>query len=272
MIKQEPSTNPDANMPLQCNDNVLSIVTIDSYTEDSIIKSIPVESTWQTYLHNTPEPNFTEDTWNQLKDDDKYEELFHIKPSPHCEISSDKSTYVVTSSTEDAAIFKIPKKDCKLLLHTYAVNQGYPHYTSRIDTMDVKSMRDELIKAKQELSSRPKDSPKLNRKKSKQLTTPFMITHDTSDDEITNANESSLLQELQSMYTDRNLFDSVMWDSLFIKDLQDMAKYERDECLKLFSDDESPLYPPNLRPQKRKNLTKMSKLLPSMMMTMKIVM
>ena len=80
--------------------------------------------------------------------------------------------------------------------------------------MKVDAIRDELVKAKKKLSTRPQNSPQLTKKKTRNIEVPLVITHDTTNEEIEAASESSILHELQTMYTDRGLFDSIMWESL----------------------------------------------------------
>ena len=189
-------------------------ITIDSFTDDSEIKNINVEDTWKTYVFNSEIATITKEDWDNLPNDEKYEELFQLKPTKQSEISSESTTFIVKSNTTEKEIQKIPKKDCKLLLRAYAISQGYSHYLSRIDAMKVDAIRDELVKAKKKLSTRPQNSPQLTKKKTRNIEVPLVITHDTTNEEIEAASESSILHELQTMYTDRGLFDSIMWESL----------------------------------------------------------
>ena len=53
----------------------------------------------------------------------------------------------------------------------------------------------------------------------------------TTDDEIKATQGDTILNELKSMFTDRNLVDSVEWDSLNDADIRDMARIERDGML-----------------------------------------
>lgn len=234
-IKQEPSSaavvSPD-NAPTM---NVSpTLLTIDAHTDVKTIKAISVLDTWRTYIFNNNEPTITEDDWTKMSDDEKYAELIKLRITPTV-ISSPFTTFVITPVTPTKVIQKIPKKDCRILLKAYADSQGFNDFDSTIETMLVEPLRMELIKARDKLLTRPLMDPETDHNKLCTSGIPFVLTHATTDSEINSADETSLLQELQNMYTDRNLFDSVEWDSLHLSDLKDMAILERDEMLKCFS-------------------------------------
>ena len=134
--------------------------------------------------------------------------------------------------TEDSVITSIPVKDCKLLLTNYATVQGCPRFVSLLDSMSVDEMRSELMQAKVKLTSRPQLQSSNMNKKVKQFSAPFVITHDVSDADIQNTSEHDIMNELKTMYQDRNLYDSVEWDSLSPEDVRDMVRMERDEMSK----------------------------------------
>ena len=212
-------------------DTTTAPVMIDPYLDDNVIKAIPVANTWSTYIFNVKDPSYNEAEWNSLDEETKYETLLNIKlPSIH-DITSPFSSYVIMSETDDSIINTIPIKDCKLLLTNYATVQGFPQFVSRLDDMSVNDMRIELLKAKAKLTSRPQQISTSN-KKANNFTTPFILTHDIRDEDILTTSGYDIMTELQSMYTDRNIYDSVEWDSLSPEDLRDMARMERDEMLK----------------------------------------
>ena len=228
-------------------------ITIDSFTDDSEIKNIPIDDTWKTYVFNSDNANISKEDWDNLPDEEKYEELFQLKPNKQSEISSESTKFTITSETTKKDLIQIPKKDCKILLREYATNQGYSHYLFRIDSMKVDAMRDELFKATKKLPARLQNSPQLNKKKTRNIAVPLVLTHGTTNDEIEAASESSILQELQSMFNDRGIYDSVMWDSLSIEELRDMARIERDEMLNLFSPSSSTVKKDNASPNAASN-------------------
>ena len=237
MSSVPPSTTPPDAPPIVSPSDVgtKTTLTIDSTTDDSKIFSVPIADTWNTYVFNASDPSFSEDEWNNLSDQDKHHALLCLKKHVH-DITSPFTTYVITRDTDNAVITNIPMKDCKLLLTAYATNQGFSHFTSRLDSMSVESMRAELLKAQQKLSARIQDQPS-NTKKSKNITVPFVLTHETKDSDILSTPENDLLNELKSMYTDRNIQDSVEWDSLSLSDLQDMVRIERDAMRKCIRND-----------------------------------
>ena len=104
--------------------------------------------------------------------------------------------------------------------------------------MLVHPMRNELMKARDLLAKRTPASPQSNKKKYKQMDVPFILTHETTDDEIRGATKTSLLTELKTMYEDRNLTESVDWNTITIQELHDMAVQDRDEMKQCFSDDD----------------------------------
>ena len=209
-------------------------IKIDLDTDDSIIKSIAIEDTWSTYIFNSQSPSYSEESWNTLDETSIYDELLNLKLPVLHDITSPFSTYVVTADTDNASINCFPLKECKLLLTAYATNQGYPHFVSRLDDISVDDMRLELINAKR--NSRPLTSPTSSKKKLKQVLTPFVLTHETSNDEISSTPEDAILHELKIMFTDRGTYDSVEWDSLSPDDVRDMARIERDGMLKCINE------------------------------------
>ena len=74
-------------------------ITIDSFTDDSEIKNINVEDTWKTYVFNSEIATITKEDWDNLPNDEKYEELFQLKPTKQSEISSESTTFIVKSNT-----------------------------------------------------------------------------------------------------------------------------------------------------------------------------
>ena len=241
MSDQPPAIKIETGVPaLVSSDNTNTHpepITIDTYTVDSCIKAIPMSQTWSTYLFNIDKPSMNENEWNELPDNDKYAQLIMLKGIGAC-IKSPFTTFVITPETDDKIIRKIPKKDCRLLLKAYADSQGYPDLASTIETMLVEPMRDEIIKAKEKLSTRSRKMLQDNIKKERNDELPFVLTHAITDEDIIAASESALLNELQSMYKDRNLYDSILWDSLDLSDLRDMTRMERNEMLQCFSDDD----------------------------------
>lgn len=189
------------------------------------------------YKRNSILPIYTEDAWNALPDDKKYGELIGLKPKVRV-ISSIQTPITISSETDNSIILKISKKDCRHLLKVYVTEQGYPHFTGRVDKMLVHPMRNELMKARDLLAKRTPASPQSNKKKYKQMDVPFILTHETTDDEIRGATKTSLLTELKTMYEDRNLTESVDWNTITIHELHDMAVQERDEMKQCFSDDD----------------------------------
>ena len=213
-------------------------ITIDMNTPISAIKSIPVTRTWQTYISNHHSPTLNENDWSLLSDHDKYHHLIMLRSDDAC-IHSPFTTFVITPDTDEKVIRKIPKKDCRLLLKAYADSQGYPHLASTIETMLVEPMRDELIQAQAKLSMRTPQNHHDDIKKPRTDEIPFVLTHATTDEDIIASSETSLMHELQSMFKDRNMFDSIEWESLELSDLRDMARIERNEMLKCFSCDDT---------------------------------
>ena len=235
VIKQEPSSaaivSPDSDSNMN---NTPTLLTISSITDIKTIHAVPVYETWKTYLFNTIKPTLKESDWMEMTPDDKYAELIKLCNTPSI-ISSPFTTFIITPDTATKIVQKNPKTDCRILLKAYADSQGYPDYDSTIETMLVNPMRQELTKARDKLISRPQQHDQLDNKKHKFYGVPFVITHATTDDEIKSIDEMSLLHELKTMYTDRNLYQAVEWDSLQLHDLRDMAVIERNEMLDLFT-------------------------------------
>ena len=171
---------------------------IDMSVNDSTIKSIPIPQTWKTFIFNSSS-FIDESSWNSLSDDKKYEHLLKLKQNPIYDITSPSTAYVITIDTADNLIPTIPMQDCRYLLQSYAISQGFPNCTNKINSMTIEALRDEILKAKSKLSTRPQDSPIFNTKKSRNFSLPFVLTHAITDDEIYQASESMLLSELQSM-------------------------------------------------------------------------
>ena len=149
-------------------------------------------------------------------------------------ISHPDTSYVITTLTSDADIQKIPKKDCKILLQTYAVSQGFSNLRAQIESMLVSPLRADLIKARDQLLLTPQHQDHVNHDDPK-VDIPFVLTHDTTDAEIQEATASALQEELQTMWIERKSYDSIMWDSLNIPELQKMAIEERDAIKACFS-------------------------------------
>lgn len=236
--------NPDTNSPPQIgstptDDALMSspFLHITHDTDDKTIAAIPLSDTWKTYQFNCPDTPLNEDDWNLLSASDQYEHLTLLKTPVTCVITSSTTPFTITPATDNNVIKSIPEQDCKILLHEYAFNQGYPNYKSKIQAMTIDAMHEELIKAKDKLSKRMQPANITNKKKIKKFSMPFVLTHDTTDDDILKAEASSIEHELKNMFSDRNILDSVMWDSLNIEDLQDMARIERDEMRKCVSTD-----------------------------------
>ena len=214
--------------------NLAQPLIIDPSVDDTVIKSIPLSDTWKTFTFNSS-TIITESQWNELPDDDKYDYLIKLKMTPIYDITSPSTANIITADTADDVIMGMPIQDSRYLLQAYAAHQGFPHCDDNISKLTIDALHDELLKAKSKISARPQDPPIHNKKKHRHLTLPFVITHTTTDEEILQASETMIQTELQSMYTDRNLFESVLWDSLTIEDLRDMAKIERNEMLTCFS-------------------------------------
>lgn len=234
-IKQEANSaaivSPDNNTPI--NESPM-LLTIDKDTAITKIHEVPVSDTWKTYIFNNSSPTLTEHEWKEMSDDDKYAELVNLRSIPST-ISSPFTTFVITPDTDIKVINRIPKKDCRILLKAYADSQGFPDYDSTIETMLVDPMRQELIKARNKLISRPQYDNKTGTKKTKHFGLPFVLTHATSDADINSADATSIQNELKNIYADRNLHESVEWDSLQDNYIRDMAIIERNEMLKCFT-------------------------------------
>ena len=239
--KSEPITDTNHashvdNVPNPSSDENSMIITVE--TDLATIKTIPVAVTWQVYLSNTSNPMYTEHEWTPLTDDDKYNELLKLRPSMSEEVTNLESTFVLRATTTNATINKFPKNECKAIFKTYATTQGYPHFVEQIDRMLVTPLRQELIKARDQLAKRMHSNTKGNETKMKHIMNPFVLTHDTTDNEIDQASETALLSELKSMYEERGQYDTVMWESLFLEDIRNMIKSERDEMRQCFTHSE----------------------------------
>ena len=101
--------------------------------------------------------------------------------------------------------------------------------------MLVTPLREELIKARDQLITKKNTTSEMN-DKHHIPDFPFVITHDTTDSDINQANEDVLLAELRSMFEDHGQIENIEWDSLTIDDLKDMARIERNEMIKCFSE------------------------------------
>ena len=99
--------------------------------------------------------------------------------------------------------------------------------------MLVNPMCDELIKVRDQLKNQ--HISQTNPDNATTLDIPFVVTHDTTNDEIEKVSEHDLLSELKSMFEDRGQIDNVVWDSLSLEDLRDMARIERDAMRDCFS-------------------------------------
>ena len=212
-------------------------ISIDSTTTIDAIKAIPFEDTWTTYILNASNPIYNEQEWDNMSPDEKLSALLSLKPNA-VSITSPFTQVITTADTDDNAIRKIPQKDCRHLLLAYANKCGFPQYANQIESMLVAPLRDELIKARDQLINSANDEDNTF---DDDINTdiPFVITHDTTDDDIKNTSEEVILSELKSMFEERGQIDSIEWDSLTVEDLRDMARIERDEMVKCFSANET---------------------------------
>ena len=132
-VKQE--TMPTTVSPPSSNDKNIghsTVLTIDTYTDPNVIKAIPFEDTWATYIHNASNPIYSENEWDSMSLDEKHNELFLLKPTEII-LFSPFTTITISANTPDGHIRKISKKDCRHLLLAYANNRGFPQYATHIE-------------------------------------------------------------------------------------------------------------------------------------------
>ena len=244
-IDKHPVANPSDSPALSLTDDnfnddmPIDPLTIISFTEDNDIKAIPIQDTWITYKHNAPVLTFLETEWNLLPDQEKHEELLKLKPEENDKvISSDFTGISINPDTKDSEINKIPKSDCKYLLSSYVRYAGFPDLVPKIKNMKVNELRNNLKDARDYLAKRRQNPPKFTKKKLRSTEIPFVLTHESTDIEIEKTEVHLLTNELKSIFTDNNLYDSIVWDELQDDDIIDMIKDERDNMKKYISEDE----------------------------------
>ena len=171
--------------PLLCHlppDIAPTILTIRANKDAQTIGAIPFEDTWATCIHNVSNPVFTEVEWESMSPDEKYDALLRVKNYSPIILSYPDTFYTITTSTSDEEIRKILKKDCKILLQTCVLSQGYSNLTSQIESMLVSPLCGDLIKARDQLRQTLQSPPTDEASNKPQVDIPFVITHVPTDE------------------------------------------------------------------------------------------